>query len=269
MSCTSLASSSSFSPDSLSHLVSFTPFCPLFLIALSPVFLLLSSSDLPTRNFGRIPFVVEPQRVLRLPPGQAQEITVTYCGNKTKPVCFAQVFVIPIWFLAFSFLLPLSLSLKHTHSHAIRFCSYLLGQPQEITVTYCGNKTKPVNSFVFLSLCFSLSHSRTHIRRLPHSTRSCLPTFLSRIAFVSPPPFSRSLSLLCLFLCFSLQDEGLGVQEVVLPLMIRGGARYDVTLRALVAVPDLELSQPALDFGDVFCGFRKEVTLFVTNKKQV
>jgi hydrocephalus-inducing protein len=57
--------------------------------------------------------------------------------------------------------------------------------------------------------------------------------------------------------------------SVTLPICIINGPTILLTLKADVTVPDLSVSTKAVSFGEVLCGYRKTVTIALTNVNSV
>ncbi|KAI9002678.1 hypothetical protein BC832DRAFT_104056 [Gaertneriomyces semiglobifer] len=63
---------------------------------------------------------------------------------------------------------------------------------------------------------------------------------------------------------FQARSAG-GLMEVDLPVKVVGGPTYNLKLRGVVTVPDMELSSTEVDFGELMCGFRKSMAVRLHN----
>ena len=61
----------------------------------------------------------------------------------------------------------------------------------------------------------------------------------------------------------------LGPVDLLIPVAVRGGPQVNVYLKANVTIPDVELSSDSLNFGSVFCGHSRHVTLQLRNSKEI
>ena len=65
------------------------------------------------------------------------------------------------------------------------------------------------------------------------------------------------------------ESVGLGKLEYSLPLEVRKGPNVIIHLRALITIPELQVSQNVLEFGDVQSGHIKTITVSFYNPKEV
>ena len=61
----------------------------------------------------------------------------------------------------------------------------------------------------------------------------------------------------------------LGPIDLLIPIAVRGGPQVNVYLKANVTIPDVELSSDSLNFGSVFCGHSRHVTVQLRNSKEI
>ena len=141
-------------------------------------------------------------------------------------------------------------------NYVMDFSHLVLGMSKTRTFTVTNTSTAPISWDVSKDL-------------LQRTVFSLEPTSVVRL----PPGESQVVTVVCQASAQPKKGQPFAAllrdEDLVVPIVLRGGPRINVTLRVNITVPNLALSSKFIDFGKVYIGFRKEITVQLTNDREV